>query len=231
MVMTKADRTTVVTTMAAEVRRTVSFIDLAGYTIATAAHGDETAADLADRLAELTTISLGIGDQLVKGLGDAVMLVSEDPQNALALTGRICRLADDEPAFPLLRVGLHHGPTVERNNDWFGTTVNLAARIAALAGPGQVLGTAEIANAAIDAGMTVQQLGPTALRGSSEPMDVYSIIACADVPDRTLDPICRMAVERSFAVATRSVGGVDYRFCSIDCVAAFDLVNPAAVAT
>ena len=47
------------------IERTVVFIDLAGFTVATAAHGDETAADLAERLGELTTTSLGDGDQLV----------------------------------------------------------------------------------------------------------------------------------------------------------------------
>ena len=76
--------------------RTVGFIDLAGFTVATAAHGDETAADLAERLGELTTTSLGDGDQLVKGIGDAVMLVSNSSHEALALAGRICHLADHE---------------------------------------------------------------------------------------------------------------------------------------
>ena len=99
------------------IERTVVFIDLAGFTVATAAPGDETAADLAERLGELTTTSLGDGDQLVKGIGDAVMLVSNSSHEALALAGRIYYLADHEAAFPLLRIGLHHGPVVERGGD------------------------------------------------------------------------------------------------------------------
>lgn len=150
--------------------RTVTFIDLAGFTTATAAHGDETAADLAERLVELTNRSLGPDDQLVKGIGDAVMRVSDTPADALVLAGRICHLADHEPAFPLVRIGLHHGPVVERNHDWFGNTVNIAARLVSRAGPGQVLGSTSVTEAATRAGMDVIDLGPISLRGAPEPV-------------------------------------------------------------
>lgn len=204
------------------IERTVVFIDLAGFTVATAAHGDETAADLADRLCELTTTSLGDGDQLVKGIGDAVMLVSRSSHEALALAGRICHLADHEAAFPLLRIGLHHGPVVERNGDCFGTTVNLAARIAALAQPDQVVATAAVAAAAEQAGMAVATLGPTPLSGISEPVELYAITSCPALPDRAVDPTCRMAVVRSEAAASRADDGVEHLFCSLECATAFD---------
>ena len=204
------------------IERTVVFIDLAGFTVATAAHGDETAADLAERLGELTTTSLGDGDQLVKGIGDAVMLVSNSSHEALALAGRICHLADHEAAFPLLRIGLHHGPVVERGGDWFGATVNVAARIAALAQPDQVVATAAVADAAEHAGLAVAALGPTALRGIPEPVDLYAITSCPALPDRSVDPICQMAVGRSSAAATRTVNGVEHLFCSPECVRTFD---------
>lgn len=202
--------------------RTVTFIDLAGFTVATATHGDETAADLADRLVELTSRSLGPTDQLVKGLGDAVMLVSANPQDALALAGRICHLADDEAAFPLLRIGLHHGPVVERNHDWFGTTVNVAARVAALAQPGQVLATTPVARAGERAHMSVVAKGPTMLRGAPDPVEVYALTPCAAQPDRAIDPICLMAVDRTGAAGTRSAGGTEHVFCSAECLNTFD---------
>lgn len=206
--------------------RTVTFIDLAGFTVATATHGDETAADLAERLTQLTTISLGPADQLVKGLGDAVMLISDNPHDALGLAGRICHLADHEPAFPRLRIGVHHGPVVERHGDWFGTTVNVAARIAALAQPDQVLATTEIANAADAAGMAVTALGSTALRGTPDPVDLYAITACPAVPDRAVDPVCHMAVDRPSAAAARTRDGVEHLFCSPECAATFDRLPP-----
>lgn len=209
------------------VERTVVFIDLAGFTVATATHGDETAADLAERLCDLTTISLGDGDQLVKGLGDAVMLVSTSSHDALALAGRICHLADHEAAFPLLRIGLHHGPVVERGGDWFGATVNVAARIAALAQPDQVVATAVVADAAEHAGMAVAALGPTSLRSFPEPIDLYAITSCPALPDRAVDPICQMAVTRSHAAATSTAAGIEHLFCSRECAATFDRSSPS----
>lgn len=205
-----------------ESERTVLFIDLVDFTVATVTHGDHTAADLAERLVELTTSSLGSTDQLVKGLGDAVMIVCHKPHNALALAGRICDRADHESAFPLLRMGLHHGPVVERHDDWFGTTVNIAARLAALAGPGDVLTTDTVVTAAAGAGMKVEQLGAQRLRGITEPVEVFSVTPCPAEPNRVIDPNCRMAVERTLAAATRTQGGNEYHFCSVTCVNTFD---------
>jgi len=154
------------------------------------------------------------------------MLISDNPHDALVLAGRICHLADHEAAFPRLRIGVHHGPVVERNGDWFGTTVNVAARIAALAQPDQVLVTAEVADAADHAGMAVTALGPTKVRGTPEPMDLYTITACPTVPDRAVDPVCHMAVDRSRAAATRTRDGTEHLFCSTQCAATFDLLPP-----
>ncbi len=209
--------------------RTVSFIDLAGFTVATATHGDETAADLADRLTQLTADSLAHGDQLVKGMGDAVMLVSQTPIDALALAGRICRLADYEYAYPLLRIGVHHGPLVERSGDWFGTTVNIASRVAARARPGQVVTTAIVAAAGARSGMTVSELGDATLRGIADPIALFAVTACEETPDRAVDPVCLMAVARQHAAARRMVDGVEHLFCSAECATSFDRLsrNPA----
>lgn len=208
-------------TLADSIHRTVTFIDLAGFTTATVAHGDEVAADLAERLVELTTMSLGEHDELVKSLGDAVMLVSRSPADAVALAGRICHRADYEPAFPLLRIGMHHGAATERNNDWYGTTVNIAARIAALARPDQVVGTEPIAEVAVDCGLEVVALGPTLLRGTLEPVDLFTVTPCPSVQDRAVDPVCQMAVVPPAAASRLSGAGRRY-FCSLACAAVFD---------
>lgn len=201
--------------------RTVTFIDLAGYTTATSAHGDQVAADLAEKLVALANASLGQTDQLVKGLGDGVMLTSRTPADAVALAGRVCHRADHEPAFPLLRIGLHHGPVVERNDDWYGATVNIAARVAALAEPDQVVGTSPIAEAATRRGMEVVELGATVLRGVKLPVDLFAVTPCPPVEGRAVDPICRMAVMPP-AAANRTHGTHRHYFCSPECARAFD---------
>ena len=72
------------------------------------------------------------------------------------------------------------------------------------------------------AGLAVAALGPTALRGIPEPVDLYAITSCPALPDRSVDPICQMAVGRSSAAATRTVNGVEHLFCSPECVRTFD---------
>jgi len=66
------------------VERTFSFVDLAGFTALTEAHGDLDAVDLLDRFISLARDSLSAGDELVKSIGDAVMLATPGPGAAVA---------------------------------------------------------------------------------------------------------------------------------------------------
>jgi len=71
-------------------------IDLAGFAALTETHGDEHAADAAELFADLARRSLAEGDELVKCIGDAVLLASPTPEFGLALVRRIldeCRLS------------------------------------------------------------------------------------------------------------------------------------------
>jgi adenylate cyclase len=68
-----------------------------------------------------------IGGGQVKTIGDAVMLRIPDPGAAIHLGRKIVNDVMRDHGAPAVRVGLHHGPAVKRNGDWFGATVNLAA--------------------------------------------------------------------------------------------------------
>lgn len=200
---------------------TFSFVDLAGFTAATEVHGDSTAVELAERLVEVATNSLGAGDQLVKSIGDAVMLVSDTPLSAVRLVGAICNALDDEPAFPVLRAGMHEGPAIGRSGDWFGSAVNLAARVAAHAAGDQVLATAAVANAATEAGFETRPLGQVRLRNVREPVPLFEVVACPTLPDRVIDPVCHMAVDRRSAPGRLRHHDHEHLFCSLECAGAF----------
>jgi adenylate cyclase len=120
---------------------TFLFADLVGFTRFTAQHGDERAADLAVSFHERVC---DLADEfdccVVKAIGDAVMVRSDNGDVAVALAKRILALAGGE-GFPLVRVGLDTGPAVERDGDWFGSTVNTASRVVSLAGAGELLMT------------------------------------------------------------------------------------------
>lgn len=121
--------------------KTFVFLDLAGFSALTETHGDEAGAELAGRFESLARDSLGTGDELVAMIGDAAFLTSPEPRKALELLSRIRNRADAELNFPALRAGVHHGEAIRSADTYFGTAVNIAARVAAEARGGQTLGT------------------------------------------------------------------------------------------
>lgn len=92
----------------------ITFIDLAGFTALTETHGDERAADLAERFHGFARDEVAEGDRFVKSIGDAVMLTSREPGAALELVARIIARCVSAEEFPVVRTGLHHGRVVRR---------------------------------------------------------------------------------------------------------------------
>jgi adenylate cyclase len=125
---------------AAEAQSTFLFSDLVGYTALTAADGDHRAAEVALEFYERVRPMLPAHhSEEVKTIGDALMLRAADPRAAILLGLRIVRELEGVPGFPPVRVGMHTGPAVFRHGDWYGATVNVAARLCTAAGGGEVL--------------------------------------------------------------------------------------------
>ena len=208
--------------MGAEVvERTFSFVDLAGFTALTEAHGDLNAVDLLDRFLDLARASLSAGDELVKSIGDAVMLASPGPGAAVAALAALWELCSEASCFLLPRAGAHHGPAVSRDGDYLGGTVNLAARVTGYAGGGQILVTSAVATAAWGSGLEVAGLGLHRLRNVAEPVELFEIRLAASEPSGAIDPVCRMRVKPQFAAGSLCHAGQRFWFCSMPCVAAF----------
>ncbi len=111
---------------------TFLFADIAGYTALTEAHGDDEAAELARAFCRaVSDAAAARGGEVVKTIGDAVMVRHDLSAEAVALGLAAAHEVMAGHGFPAVRVGMHHGPAVERDGDWFGATVNLAARVAA----------------------------------------------------------------------------------------------------
>jgi len=205
----------------AGVERTVAFVDLVGFTTLTDVHGDVEAVHVLDRFVGDVTSVLGRSDELVKSIGDAVMLVSPGPRDAIGLLGRVLEAAHAQHHFPDLRCGVHHGPVLARDDDYFGSTVNLAARLAAMAGPDQVLGTGSVADAARDAGVEVHPLGRRQVRGLQHEVDIFDLVLCETEHDTVFDPVCRTRLDPQRAVGRIRHADREHWFCSLECVRAF----------
>jgi adenylate cyclase len=145
----------------------VCFLDITGYTRLTEERGDEAAADLADKLATLVRrSSQEHGGRPVKWLGDGVMFYFGDPgQGVLAALDMVEGVATE--GLPPARVGIHAGPVIFQEGDYFGRTVNIAARIAEYARPGEVLVSEEVVDAVDEAPVTFTEIGPVELKGVS----------------------------------------------------------------
>jgi class 3 adenylate cyclase len=87
-----------------ETCRTVVFADLAGYTAVTDAHGDVSAADVAQRFFDMTESLLSGDARLVKTIGDAVMVVTSEPRQGLQIGLDLLRAVQREPQFPGVRI-------------------------------------------------------------------------------------------------------------------------------
>lgn len=198
------------------------FVDLAGFTALTEMHGDEQAADLAEQFVSMTRQTIGPDDRLIKSIGDAVMFTAPGPDAALSSLARLMRECRASASFPIPRAGLHHGPVAERGDDIFGTSVNLAARVAGQAAAGEVLGTEGIAAAARDAGIFAASIGSVQLRNLASAVELFEIhLIEVDADSFTVDPVCRMRVEPSHAAGWLRHGGSGWWFCSLECASTF----------
>jgi adenylate cyclase len=205
---------------------TFLFADLAGFTALTDAMGDEDAANLAESFSDAVRELLpDHRAEAVKAIGDALMIRAEEASEAIRLGLRIVHEVGGQHFFPMVRVGMHTGPAVERNGDWFGATVNVAARVSGIAAGGEVLVTEATRQAAGDLAAEVDfhQRGRQALRNVEEPVSLYAAVRRATRPGSVLpiDPVCRMAVDPDNAAGAITHQGTQYYFCSLTCVGRF----------
>jgi adenylate cyclase len=150
------------------------FLDITGYTRLTQERGDAAAAELATRLARLVErTSMRHGGRPVKWLGDGVMFHFKDPgPGVVAALEMAAGVA--EAGLPPAHVGLHAGPVIFQEGDYYGQTVNVASRIADYARPGEVLVSQEVVDASGEAEVAFRDIGPVELKGVGGAMHLYA---------------------------------------------------------
>ena len=155
---------------------TFVFADLVGFTALTEQQGDEAAADVALGFARAAQgLAVEHGAELVKLIGDCVMLRSDSAADAIRLGLRLVCELPRRHALPPVRAGAHTGTAVARGTDWFGATVNLAARVTGAARGGELLVTeATAGEAAGEADLRLVDLGPQTFRNIAAPITVWA---------------------------------------------------------
>lgn len=168
----------------------VLFTDLVGFTEYNDAVGDADALALLDRQ---TAIACQVLEPLrdariVKELGDGLMVwFGYDGEGLAGASALMTAVADAraEGSFPLaVRMGLHHGRAIARGDDLVGQTVNIASRVASLAGPGELLVSDAVLAAEADAidAVVLEAVGPVTVKGIHEPIWLHRVVT--DQPTR-----------------------------------------------
>jgi adenylate cyclase len=152
---------------------TLVFCDIKDFTAYAEARGDAAAVAAIERFAAIVSSELGEGGRVVKAMGDGYMLSFPDPGAGVRACLSVIERMREEDA-PGVHASVHRGVALYRDGDYFGRTVNLAARLLGLAGGDEVVASEAVVAATRDAFGWVSG-GARRLRGVGEPVEVYRL--------------------------------------------------------
>ncbi len=152
----------------------VGFVDLVGFTSRSVELDAESLADLVTRFEATANDTITtLGGRLVKLIGDEVMFVAVSPEDGVRIADSLLREFGSTPDLTP-RGGMAFGPVLARAGDYFGSIVNLAARLVDQAVPGEILLTDELASLVSH---PLQPAGRRMLKGFPDPIAVSSLTA------------------------------------------------------
>lgn len=158
------------------VTRTIGFVDLSGFTRFTQSEGDEAAVEqLMFFRAATREVCARYGVRIAKWLGDGAMIVGVEAEETAEAITELRRLIEEKGAPLPLRAGVATGPVILfEGDDYIGSMVNLAARLADVAEPGQLLAPKEFVSAMM-VNTSAVPVGPLKINGFPEPIEVVEL--------------------------------------------------------
>ena len=200
----------------------VLFADLASFTPLTEAMGDQVAARILDRFSHIVRqVAADHHGRVLKQIGDEFMVAFPSADAAVRCGLDLMRSVAGESGFPGVRIGAHAGPALYREGDYLGSSVNIAARVAAEAGRGQFLTTSAVRHAADVPDVRWRSVPDTTLRGLNEPVGLFEVSSSDVTAERPVDPVCGMHVDPLEADASARWSGEEFFFCSKSCFQTF----------
>ena len=192
--------------------------DLSGYTALTEAHGSETAADLIDQYLSHVDEALVGNCYLHERVGDEVMIVSASADNLAATAAVLLYNVFEKAHFLQLHGGLHTGTLLKRNNSFFGSSLNLASRIASKASPGTFLCSDIFFNALSEKyKSTFAPKGKHSFKNVKSEMELFEFLLQPE-GKIFIDPVCRMMVKDT---SVPHPTNAEIFFCSAECLNAY----------
>ena len=161
---------------------TVLFADIAGSTRIYELIGDQLAEQLiSTTLEQLSSIIVKNNGDIIKSIGDELMCRFPCADDAITAAKTMHEFLANKPApsrdYKLaIRVGAHHGQVIESHGDIFGDSVNIAARVTALARAGKTLITEYTYNQLSEIHKKYcRHFLQTTVKGKEQPIDVYDV--------------------------------------------------------
>ncbi len=160
----------------------VLFADVVGSTRLYEVFGDSVAKQLIDEcLSVLRAVVDQYGGRVIKTIGDEIMCVLPSADNgclaASDMHNKIMALPMVSKVKRSVRIGFHYGPVIEENGDVFGDTVNVAARMAALAKGMQIITTGStVACLTPILQLSTRNIAALSIKGKGEEVNVSEVI-------------------------------------------------------
>jgi len=138
------------------------------------------------------------GGRVVKTIGDAIMACFKDPVGAIQAAIRMQKVMEGDRAATELpddhihiRVALHMGPGLEKDNDVYGDVVNASAKVQQQTDPDQIVITDVLVEAAHEAGAQCVKLGRAEMKGKDEAIELYAVAWSIDSEEELLEEVQR----------------------------------------
>ncbi len=208
---------------AGEVEVVFIIADLCGYSALTEAHGGVGAAKTATRYVEIAHAVLLPGTRFIERVGDEVLIAADDAPAAVRTAVALRDAVEREPLFPTVRTGVHAGRVVEHDGSFFGSALNVTARVAAHARGSQILCTERVRTLAPALEeIAYKSIGAVTFKNIFDPVSLFEVVSGRErVQHAVVDPVCRMQVQPETAPARLPYSGRMYYFCSFDCATVF----------
>lgn len=178
---------------------TILFSDIKGSTAYFERKGDvEGLAMIQHHNTLLFPVIESAGGRVVKTIGDAIMACFKDPVGAVRAAVEMQQVMNEdrtstesEDEHIHIRVALHMGPGLEKDNDVFGDVVNATAKVQQQCEPDQILITDVLLEAARQAGFQCAKLGRALIKGKDEAIDLYAVAWSAIASEQLLEEVQR----------------------------------------
>jgi adenylate cyclase len=152
---------------------TAVFADLTDFTRLTEESGDDVAAEVAVAFSQLANeVAAGHGGDVIKWLGDGVFLRFGQPDDAVLASLEMVESAPSR-GLPEAHIGVNAGPMLYDEGDYFGRTVNIAARIASQARSSEVYVGEPVAELVSGDRFRLTEVGAFELKGIATPVRIF----------------------------------------------------------